>query len=77
WEVLPHPPYSPDCPFRLSFVPVDAAGTLTGKRFTSRDTIQKWVDGWIASKEMEFFTPGISLLPERWTKVVTSDGIYF
>ncbi|EFN75821.1 Histone-lysine N-methyltransferase SETMAR, partial [Harpegnathos saltator] len=50
---------------------------LTGERFTSYDSIQKWVDDWIASKEIEFFTRGIRLLPERWTKVVASDGKYF
>jgi len=50
---------------------------LTGKRFISYDNIKKWVDDWIASKEIEFFTRGIRLLPKRWAKVVALDGKYF
>ncbi|EFN89608.1 hypothetical protein EAI_09315, partial [Harpegnathos saltator] len=38
---------------------------LTGERFTSYDSIQKWVDDWIASEKIEFFTRGICLLRER------------
>ncbi|KAG5313062.1 MOS1T transposase, partial [Pseudoatta argentina] len=34
-------------------------------------------DSWIASKDMSFFRRGIHVLPERWEKVVSSDGQYF
>ncbi|KAG5327540.1 MOS1T transposase, partial [Pseudoatta argentina] len=36
-----------------------------------------WIDSWIASKDMSFFRRGIHVLPERWEKVVSSDGQYF
>jgi len=32
---------------------------------------------WIASKDEAFFRRGIHMLPERWEKVVASDGHYF
>ncbi|KAG5308560.1 MOS1T transposase, partial [Pseudoatta argentina] len=77
WEVLPHPPYSPDIAlsdfhlFRLM------AHGLADRRFHSYEEAQKWIDSWIASKDMSFFRRGIHVLPERWEKVVSSDGQYF
>jgi len=38
---------------------------------------KKWIDSWIALKDMSFFQCGIQILPERWEKVVASDGQYF
>jgi len=32
---------------------------------------------WIVSKDEAFFGRGIHVLPERWEKVVASDGHYF
>ncbi|KAG5316940.1 MOS1T transposase, partial [Pseudoatta argentina] len=39
--------------------------------------LKKRIDSWIASKDMSFFRRGIHVLPERWEKVVSSDGQYF
>ena len=50
---------------------------LSGERFNSYEGIKKWLDEWIASKEPDFFIRGIRLLPERWKKVVASEGAYF
>ncbi|KAG5314407.1 MOS1T transposase, partial [Pseudoatta argentina] len=47
------------------------------RRFHSYEEAQKWIDSWIASKDMSFFRRGIHVLPERWEKVVSSDGQYF
>ncbi|KAG5321314.1 MOS1T transposase, partial [Pseudoatta argentina] len=41
---------------------------LADRRFHSYEEAQKWIDSWIASKDMSFF---------RWEKVVSSDGQYF
>ncbi|GBP51336.1 Actin-binding protein IPP [Eumeta japonica] len=37
---------------------------------------KNWIDSWIASKDKEFFRFRIQKLPERWKKVVASDGQY-
>ncbi|KAG5324999.1 MOS1T transposase, partial [Pseudoatta argentina] len=77
WEVLPHPPYSPDiAPSNFHLFRSMAHG-LADRLFHSYEEAQKWIDSWIASKDMSFFRRGIHVLPERWEKVVSSDGQYF
>ena len=43
---------------------------LADKRFHSYEEAKKWIDSWIASKDMSFFRRGIHILPERWEKAV-------
>ena len=50
---------------------------LAEQHFRSYEETEKWVDSWIASKPTSFFRDGIRKLPERWEKVVASDGQYF
>ncbi|EFN77415.1 Histone-lysine N-methyltransferase SETMAR, partial [Harpegnathos saltator] len=76
WEILPHPPYSPDIAssdyrsFRLM------THDLAEQHFHSYEDNKKWVDSWITSKDESFFRQGIRMLPERWEKVAASDGQY-
>ena len=77
WEVSPHPPYS------LDLVPSDynlfrsMQNAVTGIRFTSEQGIKNWLDSFLAAKPVQFFWDGIHKLPERWEKVIASDGQYF
>lgn len=77
WEVLPHPPYSPDIAPSDFHLFRSMAHGLADQRFHSYEEAKKWIDSWIASKDMSFFRRGIHILPERWEKVVSSDGQYF
>ncbi|KAG5319037.1 MOS1T transposase, partial [Pseudoatta argentina] len=77
WEVLPHPLYSPDIAPSDFHLFRSMAHGLADRRFHSYEDAQKWIDSWIASKDMSFFRRGIHVLPERWEKVVSSDGQYF
>ncbi|GBP05410.1 Mariner Mos1 transposase [Eumeta japonica] len=65
WEVLPHPPYSPDiAPFDYHLFQ-SMAYALSEQQFTSYEGTRNWVDSWIASKDKEFFRLRIQMLPER------------
>ncbi|KAG5321058.1 MOS1T transposase, partial [Pseudoatta argentina] len=77
WEVLTHPLYSPDIAPSDFHLFRSMAHGLADRRFHSYEEAQKWIDSWIASKDMSFFRRGIHVLPERWSKVVESDGKYF
>ncbi|KAG5325288.1 MOS1T transposase, partial [Pseudoatta argentina] len=77
WEVLPHPPYSPDIAPSDFHLFRSMAHGLADRRFHSYEEAQKWIDSWIASKDMSFFRRGVHVLPERWEKVVSSNGQYF
>ena len=77
WEVLPHPPYSPDIAPSDYHLFRSMAHGLADQHFRSHEEVTKWIDSWIASKDEQFFRRGIRTLPERWEKVVASDGQYF
>ena len=77
WEVLPHPPYSPDVAPSDYHLFRSMAHDLADQHFRSYEEVKNWIDSWIASKDDQFFRRGIRMLPERWEKVVASDGQYF
>ncbi|KAG5317885.1 MOS1T transposase, partial [Pseudoatta argentina] len=77
WEVLPHPPYSPDVAPSDYHLFRSIAYGLADQHFRSYEEVKNWIDSWIASKDDQFFRRGIRTLPERWEKVVASDGQYF
>lgn len=77
WDILPHPPYSPDIAPSDYWLFRRMQHDLAGHRFTSFAEIENWLLTWIASKDETFFRDGIRKLPERWEKVVASDGQYF
>ena len=46
---------------------------LAEQHFHSYEHAKKWVDSWIALKDLRFFRRGIHMLPEGWKKVVVND----
>ena len=51
WEVLPHPPYSPDIAPSNYYLFRSMAHGLTDQQFRSYEDIDKWLDSWLASKD--------------------------
>ena len=77
WDILPHPPYSPDIAPSDYWLFRRMQHDLASHRFISFAEIENWLQNWIASKDESFFRNGIRKLPERWKKVVDSDEQYF
>jgi histone-lysine N-methyltransferase SETMAR len=76
WEILSHPPYSPN------FDPSDyhlfrsLSNNLRGVSFNNDAELQNWLDDFFTAKPAGFFKRGIENLPERWEAVVSNGGEY-
>lgn len=77
WELLPHPPYSPDLAPSDYHLFSSMGHSLAEQHFNNFEDVRKWLDEWISNKDEAFFWNGIHKLPERWTKCVESEGQYF
>lgn len=77
WDVLPHPPYSPD------LAPTDfkafrsLQNWLNGKEFQSEEELRASVQQWMDGKSSGFWVKGIAELPKRWELVQEYEGDYF
>ncbi|KAJ4427817.1 hypothetical protein ANN_25545 [Periplaneta americana] len=76
WEVLQHPPYSPDLApsdFHLFGL---MKKFLTGHRFATDAEVQSTVRKWLYSNRTDFYEQGILKLVPRWEKYVEKLGAY-
>lgn len=76
WEVLSHPPYSPDIAPSYYYLFRSLQNYLTGKKFTSFKAVSMAVAEYFGSKDENFYARGIDKLPERWQRVVANNGYY-
>ncbi len=77
WEVLPHPPYSPDLAPSDYHLFRSLQHFLRGKQYGSVQEISQDISRFFTSKPAGFYVKGISRLQERWEKVVEFEGDYF
>ncbi|KAK6760845.1 hypothetical protein RB195_022059 [Necator americanus] len=77
WEVVPHPPYSPDLAPSDYHLFLSLQHHLEEKRYDDRDHLENDLRALFACKSPEFFVKGIRDLVRRWHKVVDVDGDYF
>jgi [histone H3]-lysine36 N-dimethyltransferase SETMAR len=77
WEVLPHPPYSPDLAPSDYYLFLLLSNTLKGVTFDDDQDMEKWLGDWFKSKDDAFYRKGIEKMPEKWEAVVNNDGDYF
>jgi histone-lysine N-methyltransferase SETMAR len=76
WEVLEHPPYSPDLApsdYHL-FGPLKKH--LAGKRYATVDQVHQAVMSWLRDLDSDFFRAGIFALVYRWNKCLDKYGDY-
>ena len=75
WQVLQHPPYSPDLTpsnFHL-FGPIKH---LSGERFPDEDTVERAVWAWFQQQPQEFYATGFQGLVKWWDKCLNLYGDY-
>ncbi|UYV84986.1 hypothetical protein LAZ67_X004178 [Cordylochernes scorpioides] len=77
WELLPHPPYSPDLGPSDYHLFTSLGHALKNQEFSNSDILRKWLVDWFDSKGIEFFRQGIRKLPERWSECIANQGNYF
>ena len=77
WEVLPHPPYSPDIAPSDFHLFRSLQNSLQEKKFKNLDDIKSHIQDFFDSKTQSFYQKGIEMLPQRWKSVVDSNGDYF
>ena len=73
WEVIPHPPYSPDLApsdYHFGFV----KNQMRDQHYETKESLQTAVHQSAAGTE--FYRKGIFKLPERWDKYVQINGDY-
>lgn len=76
WDVLPHPPYSPDLAPSDFHLFRSLQNSHNGKNFDSLVEIKTHLDKFFAEKSERFWKDGILKLHERWRKVVEQNGTY-
>ena len=76
YELLPHPPYSPDlAPSDFHLFP-RLKKHIRGRRFQDDDELTTAVEGFLGDQDVEFFRSGINDWLTRWEKCVNVEGDY-
>jgi hypothetical protein len=76
WEILPHPPYSPDLDPSDYHLFCSLSENLHRVSFNDNAELQNSLDDFFTAKPADFFKRGIENLPEHWEAVVTNGGEY-
>jgi hypothetical protein len=75
WEILPHPPYSPDLAPSDYHLIRSLFNNPHRVSFNDDAELQNWLD-FLMAKLMDFFKCGIKNLPEHWEAVTNNGGEY-
>ena len=76
FELLPHPPYSPDRAPSDFFLFSKLKKELRGQRYDDDDELMLAVEGFCKGHDSAFYREGLEALPRRWTKCIESQGDY-
>ena len=77
WEVLTHPPYSPDLAPSDCHLFRSLSHFLDGKKFESKDQVKIFLKNFFEKKEKKFYKREIINLIERGQKTIDGQGNYF
>lgn len=76
WELLPHPPYSPDLAPSDYHLFRSLSNDLRGKKFEKETDLKKYLSEFFASQTKEFYKRGIYDLVRRWRGIIDCNGAY-
>lgn len=76
WDLLPHPPYSPDIAPSDYHLFRSLQHYLAGKKFTSFEALKNALENFFASKSKSFYKEGIKKLLSKWEEIVVNEGEY-
>ena len=76
FEVLPHPPNSPDMVPPDFYLFPKLKSNLIGTQFGSKECIIAAVNEYLEDQEKDVYLEGISKLEQRWTKCIALKGDY-
>ncbi|GFU34488.1 mariner Mos1 transposase [Trichonephila clavipes] len=74
WDTMPYPPYSPELAPSDYYLFRSLQNFLDGKTFTSNEEVKNPLDQFFACKDQKLYERGVMLLPERWQKVLDTNG---
>ena len=77
WEMLMHPPYSPDISPSDYHLFQSMQKSLYGTTLTSRKICKNYLIQFFNQKPQTLYTDGIMALPEKWRNIVDNDGKCF
>lgn len=76
WEILQHPPYSPDLAPSDFHLFRSLQNDLNGKNFNSMKAVENYLTIFFKEKPHSFYKNGIYKLVERWKTIVENNGDY-
>lgn len=76
YQLLSHPPYSPDlAPYDFFLFP-NMKKWLFGKKFTTNEKVKWETDAYFAELPKSYYLEGIKKLEYRWAKCIDLKGDY-
>ena len=76
WEVLLHPPYSPDLAPSDYHLFLSMANELSSRKLATRESCENWLSEFFDNREASFYKRGIMKLASRWELVIEQNGAY-
>ncbi|CAK9833202.1 Mariner Mos1 transposase [Anthophora retusa] len=76
YQILPHPPYSPDLAPSDYYLFPNMKKRLAGKKFLSNEEVIAETNYYFADLDKSYYMEGIAKLEHRWTKCIELEGDY-
>ena len=76
FELLPHPPYSPDLAPSDFFLFSDLKRMLAGKKFCADEEVIEEIEAYFEAKDKSYYKNGIEKFYDRYNRCIAREGNY-